>query len=384
MDTNTPSPNPNSSKLARDLTKRGSAPPGPPRACGELIGLLAGVRPMKVISGYRYHFDGTEAWTKKDLNFHSVCENPMTTSSTSPVRAIGANSSSMYSKVDSPYHLNKAVSVSEETVYDFCAHTYLCQTCCRLEHETEFGGKQHLVNSGTTLDLSAIDRVHLTGNIPSKHSPRGRSNRLRKRQRRASMVEGSASTEGRRQLSFASTSKKYFKRRDYEYQYICKHLGSLNSSLQQSLHTSSAESGILTEAALDYYENLKMARLVNQTLNDPRSLNIDLDAMNRDFSGAIWQILGHLQGLIPEDMLVPLHEELMFYDLQTSPLYRWSMSNPLINHVADQSSGAQHTSADLMTILKADPEVKELYRPVFELMDAVLKRDKMAATAGVH
>jgi hypothetical protein len=34
-----------------------------------------------------------------------------------------------------------------------------------------------------------------------------------------------------------------------------------------------------------------------------------------------------------------------------------------------------------MAILKKDPEVKELYRPIFELMDPVLKRDKAAAAA---
>lgn len=35
--------------------------------------------------------------------------------------------------------------------------------------------------------------------------------------------------------------------------------------------------GLRVEAAIDYYESLRMARLLNHTSSDPASLNIDLD-----------------------------------------------------------------------------------------------------------
>ncbi len=327
----------------------------------------------KVISGYRYHLDGTEAWTQKDMDFHAVCDSPLHAVDDSKNSNISSSSSSSISDNSKSTIIHHAHEhrgpVSEKSVYEFCKHTYLCETCCRLEHEVE---APRNLSAHPHVDLSgyspASERVHLNGNIPAHVA----ASRGRNHVRRRAMLK-------QLDYRFTPSNKAYHRREDYEYTYICKHLGTLKGSLQGALTASSAEEGVLTEAAIDYYENLKMARIVNQTYHDPRTLSIDLDVMNRDFSGAIWQILGHLQGAIPEAMLVPLHEELMFYDLQTSPLYRWSMENPMINHVAGNSKSAMHTSADLMEILTHSAEVEQLYRPVFALMGGALPKKKAKA-----
>lgn len=64
-----------------------------------------------------------------------------------------------------------------------------------------------------------------------------------------------------------------------------------------------------------------------------RSLNIDLDSLMKDYSGTMRTIIAHLDlDLSPEEK-TKLAKELDFYDIDSSPLYRFSMTNPLVNHI---------------------------------------------------
>jgi len=244
----------------------------------------------KVISGYKYHYDGTEVWTQNKGMF-SICAAAERLSSSHGV-------------------------ANHQDVLEYCNGAYLCETCCRREHEVT-------------------------------EDPRGLS----------------------RHLSFQD--KKFAPRSKQEYSFICDHLGHLNgSSLQNALHTLPVEKGLLVEAALDYYENLRMTTLVNQTANDPRTLNVDLDYLAHDYNEGIWLILRHLKDIIPKASLLALHDDLKFFDLNASPLYRWSMNNPVVNHVTESKTigGGQHlTSKQMMDILKNHPTVKEFYAPMLEM-----------------
>jgi hypothetical protein len=96
------------------------------------------------------------------------------------------------------------------------------------------------------------------------------------------------------------------------------------------------------------------------------------------------------------------HEDLSFYDLQTSPIYRWSMTNPIVNHVtnsegatskknapantlrrasvngtqllgSEENSSRSLSSKELLAVLYRDKSVMSLYSPIFELMKSVWK-----------
>lgn len=252
----------------------------------------------KIVSGYKYHYDGTEVWTQKPTLFSNLCN---------------------YSQRLQQQQSASAVTPNKDDVYEYCRSAHLCQTCCRREHENvaETGGfSQH---------LSYKDKpMHFRSN--------------------------------------------------FEYEYICEHLGKMNTSLQQTLMTVPEEKGLLTEAALDYYENLRMATLVNQTADDRFTLNIDLDYLTANYHEGTWLILRHLKDIIPKNQMVPLHDDLEFFDLNNSPVYRWSMSNPIINHVTTDKVGDKQrmTSKQMVALLKKHPDVMQLYQPILDLMHKVL------------
>eukprot|EP00597_Dinobryon_sp_UTEXLB2267_P000235 CAMPEP_0170070098 /NCGR_PEP_ID=MMETSP0019_2-20121128/8521_1 /TAXON_ID=98059 /ORGANISM="Dinobryon sp., Strain UTEXLB2267" /LENGTH=115 /DNA_ID=CAMNT_0010278299 /DNA_START=1005 /DNA_END=1352 /DNA_ORIENTATION=- len=112
-----------------------------------------------------------------------------------------------------------------------------------------------------------------------------------------------------------------------------------------------------------------MARIFNETFSDPHSLNIDLDYMTGNFNQATKQLLSFLSPFIPNPhQRDRLHADLTFFDLKTSPVYRWSMENPVINHVNTQHSLRQST-LDFEKALKNHPDFMEAYRTIFELMN---------------
>lgn len=312
----------------------------------------------KVISGYRYHADGTEEWTQKPLTYHELCASPLLTDRSS----------------------KEGASVDPKTVWKFCESVHLCETCCRMEHQREV--------------------PHSSGEPPLVH----------------------------------------FRRTREEYQFLCDRLGqgkavmdrayeerrqhppslrnfhhTATPSIQEMLLTLPAKDGVLTEAALDYYENLRMARIINETAGDPHTLNIDIDDLNANFADVTLRLLRFIEGVVPSRRIKELHKDLGFYDLQTSPVYRWSMSNPIINHITGTEGGGKGSksgtpapapsvpgssgggggalnggihqnsslsstlptsstasSTYLMGILRNDPQVTKLYAPILEMMRTVL------------
>ena len=148
-------------------------------------------------------------------------------------------------------------------------------------------------------------------------------------------------------------------------------------------------------------------RIINETRVEPHTLNVDIDDLNENFSDVTVRILRFLEGIAPNKRIHELHHALSFYDLQTSPVYRWSMSNPIITGtvggtpapttstpsstggsligaalgVSNSSSAALPTVATasstyLMAGLREHPRVTALYRPVLEMMKVVLHEQK--------
>jgi hypothetical protein len=174
------------------------------------------------------------------------------------------------------------VDVSRSDVVDYCHATKLCETCCRRAHE-----KKH--------------SFVLASSSSNKDKGKG---------------------EG------------YLMRDKFEYEYLCKNLGNVQTSLQDSLLSSSVETGLAIEASLDYYESLRMATILEGTKDDVNTINIDLDSLKENFTETLEKILNHMDvKLSPEDHKA-LINLLQFLDISKSSLYRFSMNNWFNRHVS--------------------------------------------------
>ena len=176
---------------------------------------------------------------------------------------------------------------SNSLLYCTCRSVHLCEPCCRREHE---------------LAAVASSLLATTAAATASHTHAAEL-----------ITAGSAHYEGKRH---------YALRHHREYEFMCDNLRVVNVSLMETLNTAPLESGIMcvhvcvcvcvcvyvlgclrvcmhdsiffvpnlyslcipleraairVEAAVDYYESLRMARIINHTRTDPASLNIDLD-----------------------------------------------------------------------------------------------------------
>lgn len=148
---------------------------------------------------------------------------------------------------------------------------------------------------------------------------------------------------------------------------MCSTLGNIpsGSSLMDALNILPLQSGLRLEAALDFYESLRMARIINHTRHDPRSLNIDLDDFMHNYKSTVRNILNLLELDLTTSEEISLEKDLNFYDVSTSTVYRWSMSNPFVNHVNTDRS---HNEVDMMSMLETDEVISTMYKPILELM----------------
>lgn len=53
----------------------------------------------------------------------------------------------------------------------------------------------------------------------------------------------------------------------------------------------------------------------------------------KDYGGTMRTIIRHLDLALGDNEKEKLANELDFFDVDNSPLYRWSMTNPLVNHI---------------------------------------------------
>ena len=286
----------------------------------------------KIISGYRYHRDGAEVWTTKQKQYGDIClgslplfsTNRRTNFSTAILASRNSNNSrggkgniivNGLSSHSTPSQYRN--SIARSTVVDYCRSIHLCETCCRREHEAQ-------------TNMLFTNASH----VPSIGKPRS-----------------------------------YVVREEAEYAFLCHNLGQLvgTSSLVAALVSRTVGEGLAVEAALEYYENLRMARVYNATINDPNTLHVDVDELADNYSAIMKRILHHMQLSSDTSMPPAMHdqmlEDLEFYNLETSWIYRLGMNN--LNHIGYKRTNYQNA---LMTWLKSNKEVMALYAPILELM----------------
>ena len=292
----------------------------------------------KIVSGYRYHREGAETWTTSPKPYTDVCSSNLHRLALQFMNTTAPKIVSGKSSLDSSSTPASQIPTRSDVV-DHCKSVHLCVTCCRREHE-----KFDSIHSKRYASLPSDD---LTGR---PHS-RAKSNTGGK------ILENGARRE-------------YMIRPATEYAYLCKHLGSAGTSLRDTLRSQSLAEGLATEAALHMYESLRMARIVNHTYHDPRSLNIDLDDLTRDalgFQANIWTLLKHLQLGLSDKELTSLSREIDFYNIKHSTLYKLSMSVPFLNNHIDTTLD----SKDWGQVLSSQHDFQQAYKPVFQLMATV-------------
>jgi hypothetical protein len=355
---------------------------------------------QKIISSYYYHLAGVEAWTQKPLSFYRICpkieemfshSNAVTidqkTGSLSPERSDAevkkCTRNLLYSPMDSTSSHDKEDRclyedhplINREESFDYCNSIHLCQTCCRKEHESTFSFHPYSSFPTSSSSLKG-DQTHSLSSPPFKHQYRLRP------------LE--------------------------EYQFVCQFLGSkipYNQTLQQTLLSMSLMDGLLLESALNYYEILRMAKIVNYTSYDSiHNLNMNLDSLTTDYDENVETLLYHIEKIFPFSSssgssssssvvttsleIATLQKELSFYNLEDSFWYRWSMSNPLNNHVTNTKNEVRRTTVaparsnnpssakpkssrkEAFNILATNPIVQKMYAPIFSLMSGVLKESK--------
>jgi len=264
----------------------------------------------KIVSGYRYHKEGVEPWTLVSKPYHQLCDSQIYRRSpeASQQQQHEWNSSS------------KLQTVGRFDVVEHCKAVHLCVTCCRREHERD-------------------DLIH--------------SRRF-------------ASLSNHKQDGLPVIKREYALRAASEYRFLCKHLGRVHA-LRDELSALPLEDGLLTEAALDFYESLRMAHILNHTRHDPDTLNLNLDDLTENvasFRSTIWQLLKFLDLDLTNSELLSLAREIDFYNIKTAGLYKWSMSLPSLNHI--DFTGA--ASASWAALLAKNADFQRMYRPVFDLM----------------
>ena len=74
----------------------------------------------------------------------------------------------------------------------------------------------------------------------------------------------------------------------------------LISSPPFSLPVTSPHTPSLLKGGLQYFENLRMARIFNATYSDPDSIQIDIDELIENYSSVMGRILRHVGILAPQ------------------------------------------------------------------------------------
>lgn len=134
----------------------------------------------KLLSGYRYHKDGAEAWcTSLKLNYTKACDfsSPEVVNGIVPYKKTltqhnirgGANfTEPKHQEIDKVQKLKAGSSqpsqmprgaiapLTRATIQDYCQSVHLCEPCCRREHEVDLAPTPMIVNTKPTSTIGKI------------------------------------------------------------------------------------------------------------------------------------------------------------------------------------------------------------------------------------
>jgi hypothetical protein len=120
------------------------------------------------------------------------------------------------------------------------------------------------------------------------------------------------------------------------------------------------------EAGLQYFESLRMARIVNLTWHDPNTLNVELNDFTNNFDDTVKAILRHT-GLLArqpekEEMLL---NRLRSYDKGRQGIYAKLLSSQWYKHT---TTAPPKELRRLEIMARQDVEISALFRPISNLL----------------
>jgi hypothetical protein len=299
----------------------------------------------KIISSYNYHYSGSEKWNKKVLSYSKICSNAEV--------LINESTVAVQKSADFPKLLRNRI-------FDYCHSVQLCESCCRKDHE------KYELEMEKLHDVSESAKTihHKMQSVPKK-------------------IE-------------------YDLRSSKEYEFMCKTLGRIppNTTLQEFLMSHSVEEGLLIEAGLNYYEILRMTKLLLLTNSEFKDIHtgdnyinrvkhVDLDILSNKYDSVSRELISELSELIPSKaQRDAIHSAIQFYDLKNSPIYLWSMRKHVTSksmsypssNLEDyyrrnitylDSRSALTTEIRDMTywkILDTHPTIQLMYKPIFAML----------------
>lgn len=321
----------------------------------------------KIISGYRYHKDGAEDWClKSTINYTKSCDfssNEIKSKIIPYTTQIKTKSfrgdDNKYIVPNNYFNENHLLTNSDnikyltrEKIQDYCESVHLCQTCCRKEHEITTNAiisnnkpksifpnihyvpfKKLYNNTSTIKNYTNINNNNQYKDGKHKDDKYNNTNNNNKLSN-IMIINNNIQRKLTTYTNSNSNSKLYIKNPQMVYDFQCRNLGPMSElSLTETLNELPPADGLKVEASIDYYETLRMAKIFNNTWNDPYTLNIDLDELMKDYSGTMRKIIIHMDIDLSSKDKENLATELDFFDINNSPAYRWSMTNPLVNHI---------------------------------------------------
>lgn len=293
----------------------------------------------KVISGYRYHMDGVEPWTTRPLHYDLLCSSGVYEQSEKYNKLITHFEAAGLSHLVAHTKAVEHMVLKRSQVIDHCRGAYLCESCCRREHEAEYA---------ITSTVDPAVEIAWRKFMHKEHN-----------------CDGSTGQGTKEDGSPCHHTRVLALRPSIEYHFICKTLGKVNISLMDALLQSEQSEGLAIEASLDFFENLRMARIYNHTFHDPDSLNIDLDLYMGNFAVTTRRLLKHLDLGLSNDEIERLVTDIGFFDISASTIYRWSMSNSFVNHI---NTKRPSVSQNFDYIIRSNQELMKAYDPILSLM----------------
>ena len=313
----------------------------------------------KIVSGYIYHRLGSELWTKKKFLYHKPCELLSGMGEKNPKLGRLAKKPQYYTAPDGSIkvdhredgrrtsarsrmnrrllHWNpgdnpdilssKSRSLNRSQVMEFCNAIHLCPACCRREHERSSVLLKELWDPKLHSRLYHMDPGH---------------------------------------------NRTYFRRSKGEYTYLCAQLRTIKGSLHETLQKVDQKTGLRIEAALQYYENLRMARIVNRLSKDEKTMSIDLSDVQKHYKQTIMKILNY--SIPSEDVrdantsLNSLSKSLNRFDANSGTLSRIvyeTLSYMTPGHISPASNNDKNK---LLKQVKHDKIITAFYKPVYELL----------------
>ena len=283
----------------------------------------------KILSGYRYHKEGAEAWCLKPLPYDKACDmsykevkqgvvpylrqyerngrylrasdtdtnHTIHTTQTTHTTKNSKNTSVV--STTSVGHINTNANSTDKTttktlkrsgrkypplwlqrdsVQSYCQSVHLCEPCCRREHEVDFPSNRAKNSpiSDAWVDPKKVWKNRGTGGRGTRETDGGEgsmgssdSGNSGETQdvHREMMIAGS---EVMVSPTATTNSRKYARHALSVYDFQCRNLGPMtNLSLMETLKMVPPSIGLKVEASIDYYENLRMARIYNATFKDP-------------------------------------------------------------------------------------------------------------------